>query len=348
MGAWILQAAHAHQSLQSLARLSALAGSVFFVSCADGTCSNCSKLQPEGKKRMTAAEFLRGNPILPARGWADDAKPKTKQSRSRAHASGSNVAPSLRRAAKPSPSFWNWSAMPMRRPAAVRASLRFHAGSQSLHHAGDGHIALADSAGCAHRPLLSKPNARLDPEVRIALRLGALQLLFLDRIPAHAAIGESVALAKSAGHKFASGMVNAVLRKLAALPKPGSAAAVQSLSNPASRSHRASRMDGRALGGELRPGAACAICQHGQNQPELTIRFEDLEAEASCRAGNQPLPGALLTAARRVLSGDVTSTTAFQSGRVRIQEEGSQLIAELAGHGKANPWIAAQLPVARR
>jgi 16S rRNA (cytosine967-C5)-methyltransferase len=70
------------------------------------------------------------------------------------------------------------------------------------------------------KPLLSKPNARLDAEIRVALRLGALQLLFLDRIPAHAAIGESVALAKAAGHKFASGMVNAVLRKLALQPKP--------------------------------------------------------------------------------------------------------------------------------
>ena len=48
----------------------------------------------------------------------------------------------------------------------------------------------------------------------IALRLGAFQLLHMDRIPARAAIDESVELAKHAGHRFASGMVNAVLRKL--------------------------------------------------------------------------------------------------------------------------------------
>ena len=63
------------------------------------------------------------------------------------------------------------------------------------------------------QPLLTRPKARLDAEIRIALRLGVFQLLYLDRIPAHAAIGESVALAKSAGHTFAAGMVNAVLRK---------------------------------------------------------------------------------------------------------------------------------------
>src|ERR1700733_4427374 len=67
--------------------------------------------------------------------------------------------------------------------------------------------------------LLTRPKAQLDPAVRVALRLGAFQLLYLDRVPAYAAIGESVELAKSAGEKFAAGMVNAVLRKLARVPR---------------------------------------------------------------------------------------------------------------------------------
>src|ERR1035437_2289594 len=62
--------------------------------------------------------------------------------------------------------------------------------------------------------LLKRPNAKLDPEILIALRLGAFQLLHLDRIPARAAIDESVELAKQAGHRFSSEMVNAVLRNL--------------------------------------------------------------------------------------------------------------------------------------
>jgi 16S rRNA (cytosine967-C5)-methyltransferase len=64
--------------------------------------------------------------------------------------------------------------------------------------------------------LLTKTKKRLDPEVSIALRMGAFQLRFLDRIPAHAAIDESVELTKQSGRRFASGLVNAVLRKLAA------------------------------------------------------------------------------------------------------------------------------------
>ena len=62
--------------------------------------------------------------------------------------------------------------------------------------------------------VLTRPNAKLDPEIRIALRLGAFQLLHMDRIPARAAIDESVELAQQTGHHFASGMVNAVLRKM--------------------------------------------------------------------------------------------------------------------------------------
>lgn len=61
---------------------------------------------------------------------------------------------------------------------------------------------------------LKHPNAKLDAEVLIALRMGAFQLLHMDRIPARAAIDESVELTKQAGHHFASGMVNAVLRKI--------------------------------------------------------------------------------------------------------------------------------------
>ena len=60
-----------------------------------------------------------------------------------------------------------------------------------------------------------------DAEVRIALRLGAYQLLFLDRIPARAAIYESVELVKRARKRSASALVNAVLRKLAAEPRVG-------------------------------------------------------------------------------------------------------------------------------
>src|SRR4051812_809315 len=57
------------------------------------------------------------------------------------------------------------------------------------------------------------PARKLDIEVRIALRLGLYQLLFLTKIPARAAINESVELVKRARKSSASGFVNAVLRR---------------------------------------------------------------------------------------------------------------------------------------
>jgi 16S rRNA (cytosine967-C5)-methyltransferase len=55
---------------------------------------------------------------------------------------------------------------------------------------------------------------RLDVEVRIALRMGIYQLRYLDRIPAHAAVSDSVELVKQARKASAAGLVNAVLRKV--------------------------------------------------------------------------------------------------------------------------------------
>jgi len=177
----------------------------------------------------------------------------------------------------------------------------------------------------AVRPLLNKPNAKLDAEVLIALRLGAFQLLQMDRIPARAAIDESVELAKQAGHRFASGMVNAVLRKLgtrhsAAYPDIGAF--------PQWMVDRWTRFYGE--------NAACEVCRLGQQQPVLAVRITDSSAEEElANAGVELAPGALLTRARLVVAGDVTATAALREGRVRVQDEGSQLVAEIAGQGSA-------------
>lgn len=177
---------------------------------------------------------------------------------------------------------------------------------------------------------LKKPNAKVDVEVLIALRLGAFQLLFLERIPAHAAIDESVELAKQAGHRFAAGMVNAVLRAIArdsdaSLKAPEETAAELALAqaHPAWMVERWVEFYG--------VDAARAICRHGQQRPQASVRVAGADVEAELvRDGITLGPGELLTAARTVTSGDVTATAAFQGGRVRIQDEGSQLIGEFA------------------
>jgi 16S rRNA (cytosine967-C5)-methyltransferase len=63
-------------------------------------------------------------------------------------------------------------------------------------------------------PLTTRGWKKVAPVLRDVLRLGALQLTSLDRIPAHAAVDTSVSLAQAAAGPKAAGFVNAVLRKV--------------------------------------------------------------------------------------------------------------------------------------
>ena len=179
------------------------------------------------------------------------------------------------------------------------------------------------------RPLLSRPAAKLDVEVRIALRLAAFQLHFMDRIPARAAIDESVELTKRAGHQFASRMVNAVLRKLAT--SADAAGPVKLTAMQAYPEWMTERWT-RTFGAETTQ----SICEAGQVQAAQTVRLVSPGAEHELLERGIVLRlGELLSAARHVESGDITELEVFATGGVRLQDEGSQLVAELAGRGDA-------------
>ncbi len=70
------------------------------------------------------------------------------------------------------------------------------------------------------RGFLERPEQKLAEPVALALWMGAFQLQHMDRIPAHAALSESVELCRAAGQPHATGMVNAILRKVAAAQRP--------------------------------------------------------------------------------------------------------------------------------
>jgi 16S rRNA (cytosine967-C5)-methyltransferase len=151
----------------------------------------------------------------------------------------------------------------------------------------------------------------LDDAVAIALRLGAWQLLGMDRIPAHAALSGSVELSKASGHTHASGLVNAVLRRVAegvseiALDPVGA--------HPAWMMKRWTRQFGAR--------DAATIAAYDQEMPAVAVRLGSPAAEESTS------PGAHLTRARRLSGSNGAPENA------RIQDEGSQLVAELTGRG---------------
>jgi len=129
------------------------------------------------------------------------------------------------------------------------------------------------------QPLLARPEVAPASPVATALRLGVFQLRHLDRIPAHAALSESVELVRAAGHGHAAGMVNAILRRLTRTPPPRmplvetTAALADRLSHPGWLVARWQKAYGRA--------AAVAICEHDQQPPEHSQVFAEQEGDAA-------------------------------------------------------------------
>jgi 16S rRNA (cytosine967-C5)-methyltransferase len=181
----------------------------------------------------------------------------------------------------------------------------------------------------------SRSLATLDAEVLVALRIAAYQLLYLTRVPARAAINESVELVKRARKSSAAPFANAVLRKLVSAeavssiePKPP-ATALQLADEFAHPEWLVQRWVGH-FGIEN----AGAIGGYDQRVPTTTIRADLKEVLCELEAEGITLsPGALLTSARVVAGGDVTQTRPYREGRVFIQDEGSQLVAALVGRG---------------
>lgn len=175
----------------------------------------------------------------------------------------------------------------------------------------------------------------LDVEVLVALRMAAYQLRFLTRVPARAAINESVELVKRARKRSAAPFANAVLRKLAELgPEPlageKSGAAAMKLADEFA--HPAWLVE--RWGEQFGIGNAEAICRRNQRVPTTSIRLDsnDIEGELESE-GIKFASGVLLATARIVTSGDVRQTQAYREGRVFIQDEASQLVAALVGKG---------------
>ena len=182
----------------------------------------------------------------------------------------------------------------------------------------------------------SRPLPKLDAEVKTALRMGAYQLMHLERVPSHAAVHESVEMVKRARKTSAAGLVNALLRKI---PRGAKREAVpETASSLAERYAHPEWMVSRWVE-RFGLESARATCVSDQQVPVTSIRIPGAPDAAGAlvqellKEGVHLANGALLASARRVESGDITKTKAFIDGRVIIQDEASQLVAQLAGEG---------------
>ncbi len=182
-------------------------------------------------------------------------------------------------------------------------------------------------ARCVDREL-----ARIEPPVLDVLRLGAYQLLAM-RVPPHAAVATSVDLARRATRNNASGLVNAVLRKVGARDRAAWEALVSEgadevqalatrLSHPA--------WEVRALGDALGPARSELpdLLAIDNTPPAVTLvarpggsTVDELLAAAP---GD---PGRWSPYAVRMRAGAPGAIRAVVEGRAAVQDEGSQLVA---------------------
>lgn len=175
----------------------------------------------------------------------------------------------------------------------------------------------------ALRPWVRDGLERVREDVLDVLRLGAYQLLFLERVPAHAAVDTSVTLARRIAGSQVGGFINAVLRRIAerrAGPASGGPA-------PATASP----------GGSVAPGTPAALALLHSHPAWLVerwiARFGLTEAEALLRANNTR-PPLVVQPAR--WSGDALAAAFDQAG---IEWEPAALATGLAVRGRRAPEL---------
>ena len=190
----------------------------------------------------------------------------------------------------------------------------------------------------------ARPVAKLDPEVVDVLRMTAFQLLYLDRIPASAAVNDAVNLVSKAGKRSASGLVNAVLRRISRersrLPLPpeppsssdSTAAALAYLSGALSHPEWLVR---RWLDRYGFP--ATKAWANFNNRPAfLTLRVNTLKTSRDPLAqmldehGVATEPARFAPDALVVREGNPLLTPLAAQGLFIVQDEASQLVALLA------------------
>jgi 16S rRNA (cytosine967-C5)-methyltransferase len=190
------------------------------------------------------------------------------------------------------------------------------------------------------------PLRSADPDVRDVLRLAAFQLLFLDRVPAYAAVDDAVSLAGRTSRR-AGGFVNAVLRRVAAEGR-GKLAELSAGDDARAWSVALSYPVWlvRLLRDDIGDAAARRMLEAGGGAPERCLRanrlrggfaaaIAALEAEGFTTSGVDGLPDGLLYEGP-----PLETSAAFREGLVTPQSRGSQIAGVVAGGGAVAPGAA--------
>lgn len=182
-----------------------------------------------------------------------------------------------------------------------------------------------------------KPD-HLQPPLLDILRLGAYQILFLDKVPDSAAVNESVNLTKKVKRAQASGLVNAVLRKISQnkndLPAIPDRDAEKFLSikysHPKWLVKRLIAILGREEAEAYLAANNSVAPMTVQVNPMKTTEEElvaELEASGVTVKPHNWVPGCLELSG----TGDLTHLPAFREGKFLVQDPAARLVSLIAG-----------------
>jgi 16S rRNA (cytosine967-C5)-methyltransferase len=174
---------------------------------------------------------------------------------------------------------------------------------------------------------------RQSVKLKNLLRLGAYQLLFLDRVPASAAVNESVRMARTFGGKAVAGFVNAALRAMAradVIPLPDAGRdPILHLSVKYSHPEWLVRRWLHRLG----PERTAALCAANNEIPPVTVRVQSLRITREALRVELSREGIEVSPCRvsnvgLMLRGvaDLSRLSAYQRGDFYVQDEAAQLV----------------------
>ncbi len=179
-----------------------------------------------------------------------------------------------------------------------------------------------------------RPLADIDRTLLAPLRIGAFQLLFLERIPPYAAVSEAVREAGRRSHRRGAGFVNGVLRRVAA--SPSLADWPVELEDPAARLALESSHPELLVRRWLeRFGAeqtrAILEASNAVRPPQL-LSFRDRGGPQALAAslvaeGVETEPCAIAPLGLTVREGDPLKSEAFRRGDLYVQDQASQAAA---------------------
>ncbi|MDQ1703550.1 MAG: rRNA (cytosine967-C5)-methyltransferase [Frankiaceae bacterium] len=198
----------------------------------------------------------------------------------------------------------------------------------------------------------SRPLDRIDPPALDVLRLGAYQLLF-TRIPPHAAVAETVAVARVAVNASVTGFVNAVLRRVAErsleewLPVIAPSYDEDPLGHLAAISSHPrwiAQAFADSLGGDLTETAAALAADNERPAVHLAARPGETDRDAVVAGlGHRGIPGPYSPYAVHLTDGSPGDLASVRDHRVQVQDEGSQLAALALGRalvgGPEQRWL---------